>query len=87
MAFELRQVTFRIADARGQAGLVSFVAGDADDAAQSGEWISGQVRSYLPNMKSIALQQIVVLKRARDLVANEIQRLSVLYQEAEQAQD
>jgi hypothetical protein len=32
-------------------------------------------------------QQIVALKRARDLVANEIQRLSVLYQEAEQAQD
>ena len=87
MAFELRQMTFRIADARSQAGLVSFRAGDADDAAQSHEWISGQVQSGLPTMKSIALQQIAALKRARELIADEIQRLSVLYQEAEQAQD
>ncbi len=86
MAFELRNTTFQAVDASGEAGTVSFFAGDGLDAQQSKLWISGQVVSGQQSMKSIALNQLSALHAARDLIDAEIARLTRLYRQAEQAQ-
>jgi hypothetical protein len=86
MAFELRNTTFHACEPEGKAGMVSFFAGDAADAQQSTLWISGQVESDMQSMKSLALNQLATLYRARDLIDNEIGRLKRLYDRAEQSQ-
>ena len=86
MAFELRSVTFLGANPLGDAGKVSFFAGDGPDAQQSTLWIAGQVLSETPNMKSLALNQLAVLYSARELIDAEIARLKPLYHQGEQAQ-
>jgi hypothetical protein len=79
MSFELRRMEFLAA------GPTAFFAGDADRAEQSGQWISGVVKSELPNGKSLALHQLTVLLRARDLLDGEIERLKRLFDQAEQS--
>jgi hypothetical protein len=64
------------------AGPMAFFAGDADRAEQSDQWISGVVKS---NGKSLALHQLTVLLRARDLLDGEIERLKHLFDQAEQS--
>jgi hypothetical protein len=80
MAFELRRLEFQAA------GATSFFVSDADDAEQSGQWISGRVISALPSGKSLALHQLAALVKARDLIDGEIARLTGLYQASEQSQ-
>lgn len=86
MAIELRSMTFQGSNLAGQAGAVSFFVGDGADAPQSKLWIAGQVVSDSPSMKSLALNQLAALHKARDLVDAEITRLTRLYHQAEQAQ-
>jgi hypothetical protein len=86
MAFELRNMTFQGADPLGRAGTVSFFAGYGADAQQSKLWIAGQLVSDGPSMRSLALNQLTALHRARDLLDAEIARLTPLYHQAEQAQ-
>jgi hypothetical protein len=86
MAFELRTMSFQRADALKTAGSVSFFAGTSTDAAQSTLWISGQIESDMPNMKSLALHQLKALGKVRDLIDGEIARLTRLYEQAERSQ-
>jgi len=86
MAFELRNMTFQGSNPLGQAGLVSFFAGDGADATQSTLWIAGQIASDEQSMKSLALNQLNALHRARDLIDGEIARLTPLYRQAERVQ-
>jgi hypothetical protein len=79
MAFELRRMEFL------STGPTAFFAGDADRAEQSDQWISGVVRSELPTGKSLALHQLTVLLRARDLLDGEIERLKGLFDQAQHA--
>jgi hypothetical protein len=67
-------------------GYVQFFAGDGANLEQSEQWITGQVSAGLPAMKPIALLQIVTLQRARGLLDDEIERLTRLYEAAEQSQ-
>ena len=85
MPLKLLDVHFHTADPLGMAGLVSFALGDNEDVERSNEWVSGQVVSELPNQKSLALHQIKVLMRARDLIDAEIERLKPLYEQSQQA--
>jgi hypothetical protein len=79
MAFELRRMEFLAT------GPTAFFAGDADNVAQSGQWISGVVISDLPTGKSLALHQLTVLLRARDLLDGEIERLKRLFDQGQQS--
>lgn len=86
MAFELRNMTFQGANFLGEAGTVSFFAGDEADAQQSKQWIAGQVVSGQQSRKSLALNQLSALHAARDLIDAEIARLTPIYRQAELAQ-
>jgi hypothetical protein len=79
-------MTFQAVPAAGKVGLINFFAGDAAESEQSNQWISGQVVSDGSSMKSVALNQLTALHRARDLIDSEIARLTRLYQAAEQSQ-
>jgi hypothetical protein len=86
MPLELRQMTIHATRPHDPVAYVQFFAGDGADVEQSEQWIRGQVPAGLPAMKSVALLQIVALQRARDLLDEEIQRLTRLYEAAEQSQ-
>ena len=83
MAFELRTTRFGVEN---PIQWVTFFAGEANEDEPQQQWITGQVHTGGTDMKSIALNQILVLRRARDLLDAEIERLMRRYQEAEQAQ-
>lgn len=86
MAIELRRTTFEGADASSTVGHVSFFIGEPGDGERSGQWIEGRVISDAPTMRSLALNQITVLHRARDLIDAEIARLTPIYRKAELSQ-
>ncbi len=67
-------------------GLVQFAMGETDDLTRSHQWLTGQIQCDLSNMKSVALLQITVLHRLNDLIDAEKQRLTRLYEEAQQPQ-
>ncbi|MGA7545427.1 MAG: hypothetical protein WBW08_06315 [Methyloceanibacter sp.] len=79
MVFELRRMEFLAT------GPTAFFAGDADGVQQAGQWISGVVKSELPPGKSLALHQLTVLLRARDLLDGEIERLKRHYDQEQQS--
>lgn len=86
MAFELRRTTFRVAPAGHQVGLVTLFAGEADEPGQLDQWISAQVQSAERSMKSVALNQIAALQLVRDLITDEIERLTEIYRQEERSQ-
>jgi hypothetical protein len=85
MPVELREITIHATRPHDPVGYVQFFAGDGANLEQSEQWITGQVPAGLPAMKPIALLQIVTLQRARDLLDDEIARLTRLYEAAEQS--
>jgi hypothetical protein len=86
MPLKLRWTKMGSNDVAVQVGFVDLFAGDGDDAETSREWISARVNIDEPNIKSLALLQIAVVEKARDLLKSESERLSTLYRASEKAQ-
>jgi hypothetical protein len=64
---------------------VTLFLGDGPDTAQSSQWISAQVAVEMQPLKSLSLLRIRALHATRDRIDDEIQRLTKLYNQAEQA--
>jgi hypothetical protein len=67
-------------------GFVNLFAGDGVDVETSKEWISARVNLDETNVKSLALLQIAAVRKARDLLTDESERLGRLYHESEKSE-
>jgi len=81
---QLQKVTFQTHIPTAGRQVASFFLGN-DEAEPSGQWISGQVETRQSGMKSLALNQLSVLHAARELIDAEIERMTGLYEQAEQS--
>ena len=83
MAIELRWTKTAANPAAEPVGLVELFVGDAGNAESSQQCISARVSVDDTNVKSLALLQIAALRKARDLLTDESERLGNLYHESE----
>ncbi len=86
MAVEIRSMTTPGSAAGSPVGYVEIMMGDGPDAERSKEWISARVKLDDTSAKSLALLQIAAVRKVRDLLTDESERLSNLYQGTERSQ-
>ena len=67
-------------------GFVELFAGDSPEDESPEEWISARVLIDDTNVKSLALLQLAALRKVRDLLTDESDRLGRLYQASERSQ-
>ncbi len=86
MAAKIRSMSVLGSEAGRSVGYVEIALGDFEDAEQSTEWITARMRLDEPTTHSLALLQIAAVRKARDLLTDESDRLSNLYQATERSQ-
>ncbi len=86
MSAQLRSMKTCATEAGTPVGVVEIFVGDANAADQSEQWISARVILDDTNVKSLALLQIAAVRKARDLLTDESDRLARLYQASERSQ-
>jgi hypothetical protein len=64
---------------------IEIFVSDGQTVEQSQQWICARVKVGTPSMKSLALLELAAVRKVRDLLTEESERLSGLYQQAEQA--
>jgi hypothetical protein len=86
MGIRIQWTRINANDVATSVGFVNLFAGDGVDVETSKEWISARVTLDETSVKSLALLQIAAVRKVRDLLTDESERLGRLYRESDKSQ-